>query len=64
MVTSTPVRPFPKTFVILAKKYEENLKMKPSYQELLELNESGLGEQVVQLQDEDNANVVLSKLVE
>ncbi len=38
--------------------------MKPSQADLAELTDGGLGEQVLQLKDEDSSTVVLRKLVE
>ncbi len=53
---------FPKTFIILAKKFQTHARMKPTSSDLDELTDAGLGEVVVQLQDEDTASVVLAKL--
>ena len=56
------VKSFSKTFIILAKKFHENFRMKPNASELTELTDAGLGEQIISFQDDDDTAVVLSKL--
>lgn len=48
-----PVRSLSKSFIVLAKKFEQSSRMKPTQRNLAKLAESGLVEQIVELQDED-----------
>ena len=56
------MKKYTNTFILLSKKFTENSRMKPTQSETAELIDAGIGEQTVNLQEDDDAARVLLKL--